>query len=472
MPHDSRIIPSIEQLRQRDTVKNLENRYGREATVQALRDEATALRNKLTESTVKIADAETAGTYITERLNQKLSQSLAPSLRPVINATGVIVHTNLGRAPLGTEAVAQVTALVDGYCNLEYDLETGNRGSRTVHAAHLLSRLTGADAAAVVNNNAAAILLVIAALAYGREVIVSRGEMIEIGGGFRIPDVLKQSGAVLREVGTTNKTKASDYAAAINEQTAIILRVHPSNFTIEGFTERPSLTELTSVGARYKIPVVEDLGSGCLTAASCIAAEPTVRNSIDAGVSICTFSADKLLGGPQAGLIVGRADFLASICKHPLMRALRVGKLTYAALEATLIEHAAGRAQQTIPVSRIIALPLSELETRAKTLKERLASTPYLKVNIAETKAIIGGGSTPGLTLPSRALMVNFTKCPVAAFARALRSNRPPIVGRIDTNRLVLDLRTVDPRHDDQLAEAVSRVVNVLLCEPDDTTAD
>ena len=351
----ARVIPSIDQLRQHEVVQRLETRYGRDATLAALRRETAVLRERLMSGggndgpearpDDRPADPEAAAAVILARLEPSLRAAVAPSLRPVINATGVIVHTNLGRAPLAQAALDRIAAVASGYANLEYDLAAGARGSRTVHAATLLTQLTGAEAAVVVNNNAAAVLLVLAALADGREVIISRGELVEIGGGFRIPDVLRQSGAVLREVGTTNRTRAADYAAALGERTALILRVHPSNFRIEGFTERPALAELAALGARFDVPVVEDLGSGCLEA-NHVLDEPTVGASIDAGVGVCTFSGDKLLGGPQAGIIVGRRALLDPIRRHPLMRALRVDKLTFAALEGTLIEHAAGRAER------------------------------------------------------------------------------------------------------------------------------
>ena len=341
--------------------------------MQGLRDEAAALRQRLANDTAEVRDAADAAERIEAGLAARLTAALSPSLRSVINATGVIVHTNLGRAPLGPTAIDRVAALAGGYTNLEYDLSEGRRGSRAVHASTLVTRLTGAEAAVVVNNNAAAVLLTLAALAAGREVIISRGELVEIGGGFRVPDVLRQSGAILREVGTTNRTRAADYAAAIGDRTAILLRVHPSNFRIEGFTERPSLAEIVRIGEGPRIPVVEDLGSGCLKAVNGIEGEPTVGESIAAGVAVCTFSGDKLLGGPQAGVIAGRRAELDRIRTHPLMRALRVDKLAYAALEATLHEHAAGRAGEAVPVVRMIEEPVARLEARAAALRARLA---------------------------------------------------------------------------------------------------
>ena len=461
MPSHPRLIPSIEQLRQRAAVQRLETRFGRDATLQALRAEAAALRERLAASTIELHDAAGAAERIEAGLEARLGAALSPSLQPVINASGVIVHTNLGRAPLSPAAIARMTAVAGGYANLEYDVPGGRRGSRTVHAAGLLARLTGAEAAVVVNNNAAAVLLALAALAAGREVLVSRGELVEIGGGFRVPDVLRQSGATLREVGTTNRTRAADYAAAIGDRTAVLLRVHPSNFRIEGFTERPALAALVELGRRFDIPVVEDLGSGHLQAIAGIDGEPTVGASIAAGVAVCTFSGDKLLGGPQAGIIAGRRAELHRIRSHPLMRALRADKLAYAALEATLIEHAAGRANETVPVVRMIETPVAQIEARAAALRSRLADVPGLTVSIGATEATIGGGSTPGVTLPSRALVVEAAGRSATALAAALRAGAPPVVGRIADGRLLLDLRTVDSQEDDILAAAIGDAVGL-----------
>ena len=467
MPSNPRLIPSIEQLRQRAAVRRLEARYGRGATVQALRAEAAALRERLAASAAEVPDAAGAAERIETGLEARLRTALSPSLRPVINASGVIVHTNLGRAPLGPAAVARLAAVAGGYTNLEYDLSGGRRGSRTVHAARLLAGLTGAESAVVVNNNAAAVLLALAALAAGREVVISRGELVEIGGGFRVPDVLRQSGAILREVGTTNRTRAADYAAAIGDRTALLLRVHPSNFRIEGFTERPALAELVDLGRRFDLPVVDDLGSGHLHALADID-EPTVRESIAAGVAVCTFSGDKLLGGPQAGVIAGRRAELDRIRSHPLMRALRVDKLTYAALEATLIEHATGRAAEAVPVVRMIEMPVAAVEARAAALRSRLADAGGLTVSIASTEATIGGGSTPGVTLPSRALAVEVAGRSPDALAAALRAGAPPVIGRIAGERLLLDLRSVDPREDDDLAEALRDLPDRTPAGPED----
>jgi L-seryl-tRNA(Ser) seleniumtransferase len=459
------VIPSIEQLRQRDAMRHLEATYGRTAVVDALRAEAAALRERLDEADTPDAVALTPDIVlaIIERgVGARLEAAYAPSLIAVINATGVIIHTNLGRAPLASTAATRVAALATGYSNLEYDIAKGARGRRDTHAEGLVCRLTGAQAAVVVNNNAAATLVSLAALAAGREVVISRGELVEIGGGFRVPDVMAQSGAVLREVGTTNRTRASDYAAAFSDRTAIILRVHPSNFTIEGFAERPRVDELVALGRRFNIPVVEDLGSGFLGVPSGIAAlrdEPSVAHSVAAGVTIVMFSGDKLLGGPQSGIIAGAADAVAHIRQHPLMRALRADKMTYAALEATLEEYAAGRAPDSIPVVRMIALSADAIGQRAEGVAERL-SAAGVRADVVEGFSTIGGGSAPGTRLPTRLVAIAL---PATRLESALRAQRPPVIARIENERVLLDLRTVPPDEDERLAALVTSAASMLL---------
>ena len=455
------IIPSIEQLRQRETVRLLEARYGHDAIVCALRDETDSLRKRLAAGPLDVGDSETVTHQIETQLEPRLRMSLAPSLRPLINGTGVIVHTNLGRAPLATQAVDRIAA-VAGYSNLEYDLGRGTRGSRTTHAASLLKRLTGAEDATVTNNNAAAVLLTLTALSEGREVIISRGELVEIGGGFRIPDVLRQSGARLREVGTTNRTRPADYAAAINDRTALLLRVHPSNFRMQGYAERPPLEAVTDIGRRFNVPVVEDLGSGNLLDRPGLSAtlrEPTVRSSVAAGVTVCCFSGDKLLGGPQAGIIVGRRDELERIRRHPLMRALRVDKLAYAALEATLLEHATGRAEVTVPVARMIAATVESLETRGGRIVSQLVAPPELSVKLRTGLSAVGGGTTPGVTIPTCLLHVQFEGHTPDGLEALLRQSTPAVIGRIEDDHLLIDLRTVQPDEDDALVAVLTRLV-------------
>jgi L-seryl-tRNA(Ser) seleniumtransferase len=466
-----REIPSIEVLRQRDEVAVLEKRYGRDLLVEALRASAARWRAALAPPG---ADGDRrGGVTTTEELARAVVADaaelvhvmLTPSLRPVINATGVIVHTNLGRAPLAEPAIQHLARVAGGYSNLEYDLATGARGRRDVHAESLLRTLTGAEAAIVVNNNAAATLLLLAALAAGREVIISRAELVEIGGGFRIPDVLRQSGALLREVGTTNRTRLSDYAAAISDRTGLVLRVHPSNFRVEGFTERPDATALVGLGRRFAIPVVEDLGSGsvlgpalglrgpALEAASGEAREePTVQDTLRAGFDVVCVSGDKLLGGPQAGLLLGRRDLVDAMRRHPLMRALRVDKLTYAALEATLIEHLAGRAESTVPVASMIAASPEEIEARCRRIGARLDGLVGARWFVTAGSSTIGGGSAPGSTLATRLLAVESSLAGADAIESRLRALATPVIARIENGCVVLDLRTVAPDQDESLA--------------------
>ncbi len=338
----------------------------------------------------------------------------------------------------------------------------GARGRRDAHAERLICHLTGAGAAVIVNNNAAATLIALAALAAGREVIISRGELVEIGGGFRVPDVMAQSGAVLREVGTTNRTRVSDYAAAISERTALILRVHPSNFRIEGFTERPTLEDLVNAGRRFGVPVAEDLGSGYLGVPArddVLADEPVAAASIGAGANLVMFSGDKLLGGPQAGIIAGTEAAVSSIRRHPLMRALRADKMAYAALEATLEEYAAGRASDTVPVARMIAMSADAIGRRADALAGRLVQDG-LSADVVGGSSAIGGGSAPGADLPTRLVAI---RAPASRLEAALRAQRPPVIARIENDRVVLDLRTVFPDDDALLGDVVAKAAASLL---------
>ncbi len=466
---DYRIIPSIEQMRQRPALRALEGRYGREAIVEALREEAERLRERLAEpggDADRPADASAAATELERRVGRRLLVVFAGSLRPVINATGVIIHTNLGRAPLSSGSLERLALIARGYSNLEFDLATGRRGKRDAHASALLTRLTGAEAAVVVNNNAAATLLILSALARGREVVISRGELVEIGGGFRVPEVMAQSGALLREVGTTNRTRVADYEAAIGEHTALILRVHRSNFRIEGFTEQPSLQDLVALGRRHSLPVVEDLGSGWLGDESADVSagarhavplhdEPTVQASVAAGIDVVCFSGDKLLGGPQAGLIVGKSALVERIGRHPLMRALRVDKLTYAALEGTLLEYIAGHAAGNVPVARMLAMPLDALDTRARKLVAAVGPHSRFEMDVRDGVAMVGGGSAPGIPVPTKVIALQPRGWDATALESALRAAEPPVIARVEQELVLLDLRTVQPDEDEALAEAL-----------------
>jgi L-seryl-tRNA(Ser) seleniumtransferase len=454
---DYRVIPAIDILRQRETVRAMELRHGGDAVVRALRDGAGQLRAQIGAGNGP-PDGEAAARVIEALAEAALTSHARGSLRPVINATGVVIHTNLGRAPIAEAAIERVAAIAKGYSNLEYDVAGGERGSRTVHAESLLISLTGAEAAIVVNNNAAATLLILTGLASGREVIISRGELVEIGGGFRVPDVMRQSGAVLREVGTTNRTRVNDYVAAVSPATAMFLRVHPSNFRIEGFTERPSLEELIAAARSMKVVVVEDIGSGCLVNDLALrssyggqAGEPTVQASIAAGVDLLCFSGDKLLGGPQAGIIAGRKELVDRLRTHPLMRALRVDKITLAMLEATLAEYSAGRATSAVPVQRMLHLSAEEIEGRAQALAAALANCGWRVATISGSSAV-GGGSAPGVQLPTVLVSIERDGQSAAATEQWLRALDPPIIARIEHDRVVLDLRTVSPDQDDALA--------------------
>jgi L-seryl-tRNA(Ser) seleniumtransferase len=450
---DLRAIPSIEQLRQRPAIRALEAQYGAAAAVDALRAGTDAVRKAIAAAEDPV-DAPAVTSRIEAAAADHLDRMFRSSLRRVINATGVVLHTNLGRSPLAAAAVARLEEVATGYSTLEYDLAAGARGRRDVHAEGLLCRLTGAEAAVVVNNNAAATMIVLAALAAGREVVVSRGELVEIGGGFRVPDVMAQSGAVLREVGTTNKTRLADYAAAIGERTALILRVHPSNFRIEGFTERPALADLVGLGARLNVPVVEDLGSGHLGALPdhpLDAAEPSVRASVAAGLAICCFSGDKLLGGPQAGIIVGRKPHVDAIRRHPLMRALRVDKLTYAALDATLAEYAAGRGG-AVPIQRMLTMGAEAIRGRAEALAAVIRKAAGWKADVIRGVSAVGGGSAPGIELPTWLVVLSRDGMSAASLEETLRAASTPVIARIEQDHVVLDLRTVFPEDDELIA--------------------
>jgi L-seryl-tRNA(Ser) seleniumtransferase len=376
---------------------------------------------------------------LSARLDHELANARAPSLRRVINATGVIAHTNLGRAPLAEAALERVHDVARGYSNLEYDLAAGERGSRQAHVTRILRRLTGAESALVVNNNAAAVMLALAALAEGREVIVSRGELIEIGDGFRIPDVLARSGARLKEVGTTNRTRAADYEGAIGPETAVLLRVHQSNFRVVGFTEQPRLEELAELAQRHGLPLVDDLGSGALVD---VGDEPTARASLAAGADLVCFSGDKLLGGPQAGIVVGRTELVERLRRHPLQRALRADKLTLAALEGTLT--LALDSPEEIPVLRMLREPVETVRARA----ERLARAAGGEVE--ETIARAGGGALPLAELPSYACALE------EHLVTPLRLGDPPVIGIVRDGRLLLDCRTLTDAEADEVVAAVA----------------
>ena len=400
-----------------------------------------AARRVIDRARVEILAGEEPGD-LGERLLEELHDSRRARLRRVLNATGVIVHTNLGRAPLPDEAMERLREVGSGYSNLEYDLGSGTRGSRQDHIGGILRRLTGAEAALVVNNNAAAVLLALAALAEGREVVVSRGELIEIGDGFRIPDVLTRSGARLVEVGTTNRTRAADYERAIGPETGLLLRVHQSNFRVIGFAEQPATAELAAVAARHGLPLVDDLGSGVLTQ---LPDEPSARDALAAGADLVCFSGDKLLGGPQAGIVVGRSELVERLRRHPLQRALRADKLTLAALEGTMVLYLDPvRALREVPVLRMLAEPTEAVHARAIRLAELTGGT------VEETVARVGGGALPLAELPSFACALD------EGLAEPLRRGEPPVVGVVRDGHLLLDCRTLSDAELDEAAAAVA----------------
>ena len=459
-----RQIPSVDELLAQPRLVSLTQRVGRELLVEITRTVLADLRERITREGTATAIAMDS-VALEDGITAMVERMLASSLQPVINATGVILHTNLGRAPLSNAAIEEIGRSATSYSNLEYDLELGARGKRDVHVAQLLERLTGAEAAIVVNNCAAAVLLVLAALAKGGEVVVSRGELIEIGDGFRIPEIMAQSGAVLREVGTTNRTRIGDYQDAISDNTRLLLRVHPSNFTITGFAEKPSIEELVLLSERKGLPLVEDLGSGCLVdLASAGIAEPTVRQSVDAGVSVVMFSGDKLLGGPQAGIIAGKKELVGRVRRHPLFRALRVDKITTAALAATLGAYLRGAIEE-IPTLRMIRMSIQEIKRRAENFLRQL--TPELplgevELEIADGSSLVGGGSTPTQSLPTKVIRIASARYSASQVEQRLR--RAPagisVIARVEDDRLILDLRTVFPEQEPLLLKALAATLH------------
>jgi L-seryl-tRNA(Ser) seleniumtransferase len=454
MDEHLRQLPSVDRLLKTSEGREWAAAFGHDLTVEAMRETLDAIRQQIRSGQPAPSDAE-----ILDQAHGWLESLSTPTLRPVINATGVVIHTNLGRAPLSHAARQAMDLAARGYTNLEFDLAEGERGSRYVHAVSLLKRLTGAEAALVVNNNAGAVLLALSAIAAGRGVIISRGQLVEIGGGFRIPDVMRQSGARLVEVGTTNRTSLKDYESAITPETALLLRVHSSNFRMIGFTQQPSLTELVELGHSRGLRVMDDLGSGVLpdTSQYGLAHEPTVQESIAAGADVVTFSGDKLLGGPQAGYVVGREEIIDRLRTHPLTRALRVDKIAIAGIEATLRHYLLGEAVREIPVWRMVAAPADELRKRARRWARRLEQSG-VQVSVVAGESTVGGGSLPGETLPTW-LLALAVPSPYGT-ARALRAGRPAVVPRIEEDRVLFDPRTVLPDEDETLLEAILKVVS------------
>jgi L-seryl-tRNA(Ser) seleniumtransferase len=477
-----RRLPSVDEVLRREEISVLSKANGTAALTEAARAVLGRLRNEIASGLLDWDSLRLALDGMHGAIEQELRRTLAYSLRPVINATGVILHTNLGRAPLAASALQHIRGAGGTYSNLEYDLEGGERGKRDVHVQRLFRRLlaleagdvedaarlrgtgeahavtwAGATSTIVVNNNAAAVLLALNTLADGAEVIVSRGELVEIGGSFRIPDVMAKSGAILREVGTTNRTRVGDYEKAINERTRLLLRVHRSNFEISGFTEQPSVAELVEVARRRGVPLMEDLGSGALVNLENfgIHGEPNVLDSLRAGVDVVTYSGDKLLGGPQAGLISGREDLVGRMRENSLFRALRVDKLAYAALEATLLAYVK-QDYGAIPALRMMQLSKDEIGARA----EKLAGirSNKFQAEVMDGESVIGGGAAPSSGLPTRLLALSCSDLSADELAARLRASDPPIVARVEEGRVLLDLRTVFAEQDAFIAEALNRI--------------
>ncbi|MEX0761025.1 MAG: L-seryl-tRNA(Sec) selenium transferase [Dehalococcoidia bacterium] len=443
---DLRALPSVERILQDVHLSALAGQYSRTAVTGLVRIEIERARLN-----IRNGMPPPPRDAIVAAVLERAREAWSPWPRRVINATGVVLHTNLGRAPLSTAAINAASAAAAGYSDLEFDMSSGKRGSRQSHISEQLAHVTGAEAGMAVNNNASAVMLALSTIASGREVIVSRGEAVEIGGGFRVPDVMRQSGAVLVEIGTTNRTYAADYASAITERTAAILKVHPSNFTVSGFTHSPDLAELGRVAREHNIPLLNDLGSGSLldTARYGMAHEPTVQDSIRDGASLTMFSGDKLLGGPQAGLIAGAAELVKQLGSHPLARAVRIDKMTLAALSATLTAYLGESAETDIPIWRMISSPVSDLKSRAESWREAAKMGA-----VRESESAIGGGSLPGQTLPTFVLAIRPGIGP-DEFCAHLRQAATPVIARIEDDEVLLDPRTVMDGEDNPVIEAL-----------------
>ncbi|MCI0532252.1 MAG: L-seryl-tRNA(Sec) selenium transferase [candidate division Zixibacteria bacterium] len=446
-----RALPSVEELLGSSDLKDWIENWSRPVVAEACRQVLAALRQEILSGDEAIAPPE-----ISSRISQFLEKKFNRHLQPVINATGIILHTNLGRAPLSADLLAQMFQVSSGYNNLEFQLDSGQRGKRGLLAEELLCQLTGAGSACVVNNNAGALFLILSALAKGREVIVSRGELVQIGGGFRIPEILAQSGAVLKEVGATNQTTLKDYEQAITTATGLILKVHHSNFKMEGFVREATLAELSYLSQESKIPLIYDQGSGAVidTRKYGLAAEPTVQDGLTSGADLVAFSGDKLLGGPQAGIIAGSLELVNSLKRHPLYRALRVDKFTISGLEKTILFYLTGQAEQKIPVWKLVSCKPEELKSRAGRVAAQFNGRG---LSVVPSESYLGGGSLPGQALASFALSIEsaLNKDDLSA---KFRSASPPVVGRISEDKLLLDFRAIFPEQDSVLTSTISKI--------------
>ncbi len=449
-----RQLPSVEKILELEKLKSKIEKYSHPLVSEAAKRTLSSIREK-----IKANPQDISVDQLVEKVSQEVDSKTADFIQPVINATGVILHTNLGRAPLDEETLSHVVEISKSYNNLEFDLKAGKRSRRGIFLEELLRQLTQAQAALAVNNNAGAVLLILTALAKGKEVVVSRGELVQIGGGFRIPEILALSGAILKEVGTTNKTALSDYENAITQDTALLLKVHQSNFRMIGFAERPSISELVNLGKKHSLCVAEDLGSGVMlrTEDFELAHEPTVLEAISADADLVCFSGDKLLGAPQAGIILGKKKYVNLLRKHPLHRALRLDKIFIAGLESVLLSYLKGEATKKIPPWQMISTPLDALRTRAEIIKDQLSKSG-IAIAVSESKSTVGGGSLPGETLPTIVISVESAES-ADRQARLFRGQSPPIIGRIEDEKLVLDLRTIFPDQD----ELVIRVIKSIF---------
>jgi L-seryl-tRNA(Ser) seleniumtransferase len=461
-----RNLPSVEQLLQQSG--DLIASYGRPLTLDALRSILDDVRTsfKLAPSSVERTEPRSAlpsTDEILSRAQSRLSAWSQPTLIPVINASGVILHTNLGRAPLSQATVDAMQAVAFGYSNLEYDLEKGKRGSRLVHAESVLQKLTGAEAAVVVNNNASAVMLALAALSKGKRAIIARSQLVEIGGGFRVPDVMKQSGAKLVEVGTTNRVHLRDYEEALSEPTGVVMRAHRSNFKIVGFTEEPELKDIVSVAHKAGVVVLDDLGSGSFldTEKYGLAHEPTVQESLSAGVDVVCFSGDKLLGGPQAGIIVGKAGLIEKIRKHPLARAVRADKVALAGITATLLHYLKDEAEREIPIWKMISMEREQVRARAEAWRDALGQG-----NVVESESTVGGGSLPGESMKTWALALD-VRSPDKFMAK-LRASKPPVIARTENDCVLLDPRTVLPEQESDLIRKLLEILPTRMARMDE----
>jgi L-seryl-tRNA(Ser) seleniumtransferase len=455
-----RLLPSVDEVLRNREFALLLSQEGQSAVAEAVRTTLAQLREEISAGRLDSAESlRLAMDGLGDAVARQVHSDMAFSLQPIVNATGVILHTNLGRAPLAESALKRISEVAGRYSNLEFDIGAGERGKRDVHVERLFSRLLNQEGVSgirtvVVNNCAAAVMLALNTLAEGGEAIVSRGELVEIGGSFRVPDVMSKSGAVLREVGTTNRTRIQDYARAINEKTRLLLRVHRSNFAIIGFTEQPSLEELAALGKKHSIPVMEDLGGGALLPLRTLGVnESGVADSLLAGVDLVTYSGDKMLGGPQAGLLSGREELIGRVRANPLFRALRVDKLTYAALEATLVEYLRQN-HDAIPFVRMVRLPADEIRKRAEAIRAKITG-PSMRLEIVAGESLVGGGSAPTSTLPTFLLAVTANSLSADDLAARLRRHSPSIVARVEDGRVLLDLRTVFEEEDEAVVRAM-----------------